>query len=450
MTSSNGQPRGFMGATIDNHSRVHRLSTGEEILLPDREEMYAELTLRNRGLISNVEQMALRRATLLIAGCGAIGGATIEPLTRAGAESFILAEPGTYDYNNANRQNMRIQDVGKNKAVAFAEKMPDINPFAQYEVHTDGITDENVADLVSRSDLIIDGVDVTEPPALLAKFALHREAKRFKKPVIGGYDIAGTQWMPFYDYRKDSQKLLDGRITEQDLPNLSPLDFLSKLISPLKIPIEMVPEIERQLRGQAVFMPQLGYTALQFGVLVVRMAFDVLMDKPVKKSVLIDVPNEIRTTKDRVTTAGRRLAMLYMVNNRMKALKKTGRLGVYSPLDDESFAELRSFMEEREWGPGSVIVRQGDPGDSFFVVVEGEVQVEREATPGATPDVVARLGPGDYFGELALITGEPRNATVVAASACRTLELGSSSFEQFLGQSAPAERHIRKAASSRR
>jgi CRP-like cAMP-binding protein len=450
MTSSNGQPRGFMGATVENHSRVHRLSTGEEILLPDREVMYAELTLRNRGLISTVEQMALRKATLLIAGCGAIGGATIEPLTRAGAEHFILAEPGTYDYNNANRQNMRIQDVGKNKAVAFAEKMPDINPFAEYEVHTDGITEENVADLVSRADLIIDGVDVTEPPALLAKFALHREAKRFKKPVIGGYDIAGTQWMPFYDYRRDSQKLLDGRITEQDLPNLSPLDFLSKLISPLKIPIEMVPEIERQLRGQAVFMPQLGYTALQFGVLVVRMAFDVLMDKPVKKSVLIDVPNEIRTTKDRVTTAGRRLAMLYMVNNRMKALKKAGRLGVYSPLDDETFAELRSFMEEREWGPGSVIVRQGDPGDAFFVIVEGEVQVEREASPGATPAVVARLGPGDYFGELALITGEPRNASVVAASACRTLELSRSSFDQFLGQSAPAERHIRRAASARR
>lgn len=450
MNASGDGPRGFMGATLEHNGGVHRLSTGEEILLPDREEMYAELTLRNRGLISNVEQMALRRATILVAGCGAIGGATIEPLTRAGAESFILAEPGTYDYNNANRQNMRIQDVGKNKAVAFSEKMPDINPFATYEVHTDGITEANVADLVSRADLIIDGVDVTEPPALLAKFALHREAKRLKKPVIGGYDIAGTQWMPFYDYRKDSQKLLDGRIQEKDLPNLTPLDFLSRLISPLKIPIEMVPEIERQLRGQAVFMPQLGYTALQFGVLVVRMAFDVLMDRPVKRSVLIDVPNEIRTTRDRVTTAGRRLAMLYIVNNRMKALKRSGRLGVYSPLDDETFAELREFMEEREWGPGSVIVRQGDPGDSFFVIVEGEVQIERQAQPADEPEVVARLGPGDYFGESALLTNEPRNATVVASSACRTLEVGRNSFEEFLSQSAPAQRHIRHAASTRR
>jgi len=78
--------------------------------------------------------------------------------------------------------------------------MPDINPYAQFEVHTDGITDANVADLVSRADLIIDGVDVTEPPAIRAKFALHTEAKRQRKPVIGGYDIAGTQWTPSYDY----------------------------------------------------------------------------------------------------------------------------------------------------------------------------------------------------------------------------------------------------------
>jgi tRNA threonylcarbamoyladenosine dehydratase len=449
MISSNGNRYTLLSATPEQHESVHRLSTGEEVLLPGREELYAELTLRNRGLISSTEQMTLRRATLLIAGCGAIGGATIEPLVRAGAESFILAEPGTYDYNNANRQNMRIQDVGKNKASAFAEKMPDINPFATFEVHTDGITEENVADLVSRADLIIDGVDVTEPPALLAKFALHREARRFGKPVIGGYDIAGTQWMPFYDYRKKSQKLLDGRITEADLPNLSPLDFLSRLISPLKIPIEMVPEIERQLRGQSVFMPQLGYTALQFGVLVVRMAFDVLTDRPVKRSVLIDVPNEIRTTRDRVTTAGKRLAMLYIVNNRMRGLKRAGRLGVYSPVDDEEFADMRAFMEEREWGPGSVIVRQGEPGDSFFVIAEGEVQIERSAADDGEPQVIAMLGAGDYFGELALLNDEPRNASVVAASVCRTFELSRDSFEHFLSQSAPADRHIRRAASGR-
>jgi CRP-like cAMP-binding protein len=452
MTTSPTEPQPLLSATPERNGGFHRLSTGETVLLPEHDELYAELTLRNRGLISLAEQESLRRATILVAGCGAVGGATVEPLVRAGAEHFILAEPGTYEFNNANRQNMRIQDIGKNKAAAFAEKMPDINPYARFEVHTDGITEHNVVDIVSRADLIIDGVDVTEPPALLAKFALHREAKRLKKPVIGGYDIAGTQWTPTYDYRNESQKLFDGRISEKDLPGMTPLGFLSKVISPLKIPIEMIPEIERQLRGQAASMPQLGYSALQFGVLVVRIAFDLLMDKPVKKSILIDVPSEVRPTRERITVAGRRLAMLYIVNNRMKALKKAGRLGVYSPLEDEAFAEMRAYMVERDWEPDQVIVRQGDPGDTFYVITEGEVVVERAdaGVNGGQPRVLARLGPGDYFGEMALLSDEPRNATITTMTQATTLSLTRDAFERLLEQSRPAGRQIPKVAGERR
>lgn len=447
---SAAEPRYLLGATQESNAGTFRLSTGEEVMLPEREDLYAELTLRNRGLIGAGEQQRLREATILVAGCGAIGGATIEPLVRAGAEHFILAEPGTYDYNNANRQNMRIQEVGKNKAQAFAERMPDINPFAQFEVHTEGIAEENVADLVSRSDLIVDGVDVTEPPAILAKFALHREAKRYKVPVIGGYDIAGTQWAPVYDYRNDDVKILDGRIKEKDLPGLTPMGFLSKVVSPFKIPLEMIPEIERQMRGQSAFMPQLGYTALQFGVLVVRAAFDMLMQRPVKASILIDVNAEVRPTRENVKVAGRRLAMLYVVNNRVKALRKSGRVGVYSPLDDENFAELREHMQPREVPQFSVIVRQGETGDEFFIIEDGRVQVELDSPDGAEPKPIAQLGPGDYFGELALLTDEPRNATVVALSDVKLLSMTRAAFEEFLKQSRPASKQITKVAEGRR
>jgi len=450
MSSSGNQPRALLSATPENNAGIHRLSTGEDIYLPSHEELYAELTLRNKGLISLAEQETLRRATILVAGCGAVGGATVEPLLRAGAEHFILAEPGTYEYNNANRQNMRIQDIGKNKASAFAERMPDINPFAQFEVHTDGITAENVADLVARADLIIDGVDVTEPPALQAKFALHREAKRLKKPIIGGYDIAGAQWTPIYDYRKSSQKLLDGKLSEKDLPGLTPMGFLSKVISPLKIPIEMIPEIERQLIGQSASMPQLGYTALQFGVLVVRLAFDILMDRPVKRNAIIDINAEVRSTKDRLSLAGKRLAMLYVVNNRMKALKRDGRLGVYSPLDDETFGELRPYMQEQTWQAGDVIVRQGEPGDTFYVIVDGTVTVERsDASSTNGGQVLAQLSNGDFFGEMALLSDEPRNATVTAVSTCRTLNLTRDAFEQLIEGSRAAAKQIPKTAEDR-
>jgi CRP-like cAMP-binding protein len=450
MTASS-EPRWFLPSAPQPDRPTRQLSTGEQVLLPDHDELYAELTLRNRGLIGPDEQQRLRTATILVAGCGAIGGATIEPLLRAGAESLIQAEPGTYDYNKANRQKKRIQDVGLNKAAAFARKMPDINPYAQFEVHTDGITDANVADLVSRADLIIDGVDVTEPPAIRAKFALHTEAKRQRKPVIGGYDIAGTQWTPSYDYRNPDCKLFDGRLTEADLPGLTPLGFLSKVISPLKIPVEMIPEIERQLRGQSTFMPQLGYTALQFGVLVVRLAFDMLSNKPVKDSILIDIPSEVRPRRENLKQIGKRLALLYVVNNRMRGLKKAGRLGVYSPLDDDAFEDMRASMQPRQALAFEVIVRQGEPGDEFFIIEDGRVQVELDdASETGEPVPLAQLGPGDYFGELALLTDAPRNATVVALTDCALLSMTREAFERFLDVSAPAAKQIEKAAAARR
>jgi tRNA A37 threonylcarbamoyladenosine dehydratase len=58
-----------------------------------QQEFYASFTARNRGLVSDDEQQMLRRAVILVAGCGSIGGAVVEPLVRLGAECLVLAEP---------------------------------------------------------------------------------------------------------------------------------------------------------------------------------------------------------------------------------------------------------------------------------------------------------------------------------------------------------------------
>ena len=131
--------RSFLSASPSQYAQVHRLSSGEAILLPDADEVYAALTQRNRGLIGSAEQQTLRQAAILIAGCGGIGGAAIEPLVRAGAETFVLADNGEYAYEDANRENLRIQDVGRNKAQVFAQRMPDINPYARFELRDDGV-----------------------------------------------------------------------------------------------------------------------------------------------------------------------------------------------------------------------------------------------------------------------------------------------------------------------
>jgi len=94
-----------------------------------------------------------------------------------------------------------------------------------------------------------------------------------------------------------------------------------------------------------------------------------------------------------------------------------------------SRAELEAVSrvaDELRVPAGRVLMRQGMPGRELVVVVEGEVTVERD---GAT--IAVRRG-GDFVGELALVTGRPRTATVTAATDLRTLVLDRISFDRLL------------------
>ena len=66
------------------------------------------------------------------------------------------------------------------------------------------------------------------------------------------------------------------------------------------------------------------------------------------------------------------------------------------------------------------------------------------------PDVIARLGVGQFFGELSLLTDQPRNASVVAATRCKVLSLSQDAFETFLTESATAQQRLVEISSSRR
>jgi tRNA threonylcarbamoyladenosine dehydratase len=129
------------------------------------EEFYASFTVRNRGLVSDGEQQMLRRAVILVAGCGSIGGAVVEPLVRLGAGHLLLAEPDGYELHNLNRQHASLADIGQNKASALSDWVAQVNPYAQVRVDTRGVTAENATALVSGAALVFAGVDVTARPA---------------------------------------------------------------------------------------------------------------------------------------------------------------------------------------------------------------------------------------------------------------------------------------------
>jgi hypothetical protein len=295
---------------------------GDGRQLPPHDEFYTELTTRNTPLITAAEQERIRTATILIAGCGSIGGAAIEPLIRLGCEHLILAEPDGYDIANMNRQSVRLQDVGRNKAAVFVDRMAEINPYATLELHDHGITAENVEDVVSRADLILDGVDVTTKPPLRHKVHLHRHARDKRKIVVSGYDIAGVQMLLIYDYRDPKTELMDGKVKIEEVEKLEPFEFLARVIPFTVIPIEIIPELERQVRGEGGGFPQLVYTANLFGVLATRATIDILAGRPTRKRVVIDADAALRPKSQKAGNEYRRYRSLLRLNKQAKALRK--------------------------------------------------------------------------------------------------------------------------------
>ncbi len=87
---------------------------------------------------------------------------------------------------------------------------------------------------------------------------------------------------------------------------------------------------------------------------------------------------------------------------------------------------LASTADEIDVREGYVLMREGRPGREFFVLVEGSVQVTRNDRK------LSELGPGDWFGEIALLTKVPRTASVVATSAVRALVVTDRAFRQLV------------------
>jgi CRP-like cAMP-binding protein len=97
---------------------------------------------------------------------------------------------------------------------------------------------------------------------------------------------------------------------------------------------------------------------------------------------------------------------------------------LFAALTDDQRTQLLSGVRPALFGAGEVIVREGDRDTSLFVVLRGEAAVSLAGTEGE----VARFHAGDFFGEMSLLTGEPRTATITAATDCDVIEIGVDAF----------------------
>jgi hypothetical protein len=109
---------------------------------------------------------------------------------------------------------------------------------------------------------------------------------------------------------------------------------------------------------------------------------------------------------------------------------------------------LTTFFERGSFGVGDAVVRQGDVSDDLYVIEEGAVEVLIE-TPDGERRHVNRLGRGQYFGEVAVVTGGRRMATVVATVPTTVLQLSGSAYAEYLSQTGDVGDHLAETAATR-
>lgn len=97
-------------------------------------------------------------------------------------------------------------------------------------------------------------------------------------------------------------------------------------------------------------------------------------------------------------------------------------IALFGGLSPEEKARVIGLMRPRTFAPGAILVREGDLADALYVIDEGEVEVIK-ASPAGEPRVIAVLGPGDCFGEMAVIDIQPRSASARARTTTRVREL---------------------------
>ena len=111
------------------------------------------------------------------------------------------------------------------------------------------------------------------------------------------------------------------------------------------------------------------------------------------------------------------------------------RIKILAGLNDAQLEHLTDYMELQRVPQWSVVVKQGDPGDAMYLIMEGELRARVVA--GDQEMILSTLGAGEFFGEMSLFDHGPRSADVVANTECMVLRISSVAFDR-LTREAPA------------
>lgn len=116
-----------------------------------------------------------------------------------------------------------------------------------------------------------------------------------------------------------------------------------------------------------------------------------------------------------------------MADRRVQMLKA---VPLFAECDDKQLAFIATQVDEVDFDPGRDLTREGAAGGEFFIILSGTAEVRRQGRH------LRELGPGDFFGEIALLDGGVRTATVTAKTAMKCLVLSRGEFQNVIRQKA--------------
>ena len=127
-------------------------------------------------------------------------------------------------------------------------------------------------------------------------------------------------------------------------------------------------------------------------------------------------------------------------NEKVEVIK---RVPLFAGCSKGELEQIAQIADEIDLAEGKEMTREGSRGREFFVLLEGEADV----TKGGSS--INKLGPGDFFGEIALISDSPRTATVTATSPVRALVITDRSFRRLLDEQPEIQRKVLMALAER-
>ena len=160
--------------------------------------------------------------------------------------------------------------------------------------------------------------------------------------------------------------------------------------------------------------------------------------------IMVTHDNRILDVADRIVNmVDGRIASNVLVEESSVICNFLAKCPIFEGLTPGTLSHIADKMRAEKFSPEETIIQQGDVGDKFYLIRQGSVDVVRQ-TDGKRKHVVT-LGDGDYFGEMALLSNEPRNASVIAKQDAMIYSLGAEHFQAVVKGIASFENELRRA-----